>query len=108
MKHYYTDLHIHIGQSLDGKAVKITAAKTMNLPGVIQVARDIKGLAMIGVIDAQSQGVRKDFRTLLHEGVLQPLEGGGYAAQGLIIIPGTEIELSLGTGSAHFLAYFPT
>ncbi|AFM01202.1 MULTISPECIES: endonuclease Q family protein [Desulfitobacterium] len=108
MTRYYTDLHIHIGQSLDGKPVKITAAKSMNLPGVIQVARDIKGLSMIGIIDSQSQGVRKDFLTLLQEGLLRPLEGGGYTAQGLIIIPGTEIELSLGTGSAHFLAYFPT
>lgn len=105
---YYADLHIHIGQSLDGKAVKITAAKSMTLPNVIQVSRDIKGLSMIGVIDSQSPGVRRDFQTLLQGGVLQPLPGGGYTSQGLIIILGTEIELSLGTGSAHFLAYFPT
>lgn len=28
----YADLHIHIGQSLDGKAVKITASKSLTLP----------------------------------------------------------------------------
>lgn len=104
----FADLHIHIGQSLDGKAVKITAAKSMTLPKVIEVSRDIKGLSMIGLIDSQSPGVRKDFNALLQAGVLQPLAGGGYTAQGLTIIPGTEIELALGTGSAHFLAYFPT
>lgn len=102
------DLHIHIGQSLDGKAVKITAAKSMTLPNVLQVSREIKGLSMIGVIDAHSQGVRKDFKALLRDDVLQPIEGGGYQAGDLTIIPGTEIELSVGEGSAHFLAYFPT
>lgn len=108
MTDFYADLHIHIGQSLDGQAVKITAAKSMTLPKVVEVSRDIKGLSLIGLIDSQSLGVRKDFQTLLQEGILRPLEGGGYAANGLTIIPGTEIELSLGTGSAHVLAYFPT
>lgn len=104
----FADLHIHIGQSLDGKPVKITAAKTMTLPNVLQVSREIKGLSMIGVIDAHSQGVRNDIKTLLQEGVLQPIEGGGYQAGDLTVILGTEIELSVGEGSAHFLAYFPT
>jgi uncharacterized protein (TIGR00375 family) len=104
----YADLHIHIGQSLDGKAVKITAAKTMTLPNVLQVSREIKGLTMIGVIDAHSHGVREDFKTLIQERVLQPIEGGGYQAGDLTVIPGTEIELSVGEGTAHFLAYFPT
>ncbi len=108
MINVFADLHIHIGQSLDGKAVKITAAKSMTLPNVLQVSREIKGLSMIGVIDAHSQGVRKDFKALLREGVLRPIEGGGFQAGDLTIIPGTEIELSVGEGSAHFLAYFPT
>lgn len=108
MINVFADLHIHIGQSLDGKAVKITAAKSMTLPSVLQVSREVKGLSMIGVIDAHSQGVRKDFKALLREGVLQPIEGGGFQSGDLTIIPGTEIELAVGEGSAHFLAYFPT
>lgn len=104
----FADLHIHIGQSLDGKAVKITASKTMTLPDVLHVSRDVKGLSMIGVIDSHSKGVREDFRTLIAENHLNPLEGGGYQAGKLTVIPGTEIELSVGDGSAHFLAYFPT
>lgn len=103
----YADLHIHIGQSLNGKAVKITAARTLTLPNILAAAREIKGLSLIGIIDAQSLGVREDFRNLLASGVLHPLSGGGYAAGKLTVIPGTEIELAVGEGNAHFLAFFP-
>lgn len=104
----FADLHIHIGQSLDGKAVKITAARSLTLPNIIQVSREVKGLSMVGVIDAHSQGVRQDFRTLLRDGQLKPLAGGGYQAGNLTLIPGIEQELSVGEGNAHFLAYFPS
>ncbi|MDQ7095817.1 endonuclease Q family protein [Desulfosporosinus sp. PR] len=104
----YADLHIHIGQSLDGKAVKITASKSLTLPNILNVARDIKGLNLIGIVDAHSSGVQEDFKALLASGQLQPLAGGGYLAGGLTIIPGHEIELQIGGGSAHFLAYFPS
>lgn len=100
------DLHIHIGQSLDGKAVKITAARSLTLPQIIRVARDVKGLSMIGIIDAHSRGVRHDFETMLHEGELEPLAGGGYRSGKLTVIPGVEQELSVGDGTAHLLAYF--
>jgi uncharacterized protein (TIGR00375 family) len=104
----YADLHIHIGQSLDGKAVKITASRTLTLPNIIKEARDIKGLSLVGIIDAQSPGVRRDFLSLAEKGELAPLSGGGYAAKSLVVIPGTEVELKVGKGNAHFLAYFPT
>lgn len=103
----FADLHIHIGYSLDGKPVKITAAKTMTLPQVIKTARDVKGLSLIGIIDSQSPGVQRDFLTLEESGLIKPLAGGGYDAQGLTVLCGTEVELTLGTGSAHLLAYFP-
>ncbi|WP_425800278.1 hypothetical protein ACHOLT_10215 [Desulfitobacterium sp. Sab5] len=102
----FADLHIHIGQSLNGKAVKITAARSLTLPQIIRVARDVKGLSMIGIIDAQSNGVRHDFKALLQEGELELLEGGGYRSGNLTIIPGVEQELSVGDGTAHLLAYF--
>lgn len=104
----FADLHIHIGQSLDGRAVKITAAKTLTLPNILKVARDVKGLSLIGVVDMHSTGVQRDVQTLLSAGVLHPLSGGGYEADGLTLIPGHEIELQIGDGNAHFLAYFPT
>ena len=104
----FADLHIHIGQSLDGKFVKITGAKTLTLPNIINVARDVKGLSMVGVVDAHSTGVQQDFKTLLASGEIRPLSAGGYAARGLTVIPGHEIELKVGEGHAHFLAYFPS
>jgi Uncharacterized conserved protein len=104
----YADLHIHVGQSLDGKAVKITASRTLTLPNIINEARDIKGLSLVGIIDAHSPGVRQDFLSLAEKGDLVPLSGGGYAAKSLVVIPGTEVELKVGEGNAHFLAYFPT
>ncbi|MCB8816476.1 endonuclease Q family protein [Desulfosporosinus shakirovi] len=103
----FADLHIHIGQSLDGKYVKITGAKTLTLPNILQVAREVKGLSLVGIVDSHSPGVQGDFKTLLASGVLKPLSTGGYAANGLAVIPGHEIELQVGEGNAHFLAYFP-
>jgi uncharacterized protein (TIGR00375 family) len=104
----YADLHIHIGQSLDGKPVKITGAKTLTLPNILDVARNVKGLSLVGVVDAHSTGVQQDFRTLLASGDIRPLSAGGYSAHGLTLIPGHEIELQVGEGNAHFLAYFPS
>jgi len=103
----FADLHVHIGQSLDGRYVKITGAKTLTLPNILEVARDVKGLSLVGVVDAHSTGVQEDFKTLIAAGVLRPLSAGGYAARGLTLIPGHEIELQVGEGHAHFLAYFP-
>lgn len=102
----YADLHIHIGQSLDGRYVKITGAKTLTLPNILKTARDVKGLSLVGVVDAHSGGVQEDIKTLLADGELKPLAAGGYAARGLTLIPGHEIELQVGEGNAHFLAYF--
>jgi Uncharacterized conserved protein len=104
----FADLHVHVGQSLDGKAVKITASKTLTLPNIIKVARDVKGLSLLGIVDAHSTGVQKDFATLISAGDLRPLSAGGYAAQGLTLIPAHEIELQVGKGNAHFVAYFPS
>ncbi len=103
----FADLHIHIGQSLDGKYVKITGAKTLTLPNILEVARDVKGLSLVGIVDSHSMGVQQDFKTLLASGDLRPLSTGGYAAHGVTVIPGHEIELQVGEGYAHFLAYFP-
>ncbi|MDP4158561.1 MAG: endonuclease Q family protein [Bacillota bacterium] len=104
----FADLHVHVGESLDGKAVKITASKNLTLPNIIEVARDIKGLSLIGLVDAHSTGVQHDFKTLISSGHLRPLSAGGYAANGLTLIPGHEIELQVGEGNAHFVAYFPS
>ncbi|UWG99003.1 endonuclease Q family protein [Dehalobacter sp. DCM] len=104
----YADLHIHIGRSLDGKAVKITASPNLTLPEVIRVSRDIKGLHMIGIVDSHTRGVIRDYNELIAQGFLHAISGGGYQSGNLVIIPGIEAELQVGHGHAHFLVYFPT
>lgn len=104
----FADLHIHIGQSLDGNYVKISAAKSLTLPNILEVAKNVKGLSLVGIVDSHSRGVRRDFETLRAAGRIRPLAAGGYSAQGLTVIPGHEIELKVGDGSAHFLAFFPS
>lgn len=94
----FADLHVHVGRSLDGKAVKITASKTLTLPNIIKVARDIKGLSLLGIVDAHSTGVQQDFRTLISAGDLRPLSAGGDAAHGLTLIPGREGKLTVKAG----------
>jgi len=103
----YADLHVHIGRSLNGKAVKVTAARNLTLPQALATAKQ-KGLDMIAIIDAHSLGVQADCITLIEQNAFKLLEGGGYRYHGLTVIPGTEVELEVGTGSAHFLAYFPS
>ncbi|MBC2723421.1 endonuclease Q family protein [Desulfosporosinus sp.] len=103
----FADLHIHIGQSLDGKYVKITGAKTLTLPNILQVAREVKGLSLVGIVDSHSTGVQQDFKRLLASNDLRSMSAGGYDAHGITLIPGHEIELQVGEGNAHFLAYFP-
>jgi len=104
----FADLHIHVGRSLDGKPVKITAAASLTLPNIIRTARDVKGLTLVGIVDAQAPGVQADFAALLQDKTLKELAGGGYAAGELAVLPGTEVELGLGGGNAHFLVFFPT
>lgn len=102
------DLHLHVGQSLNGKAVKITASSAMTLPKILRYSLQVKGLELIGIVDSHSVGVRQDYQDLLADGLITPLAGGGYSFGRLAIIPGLETELKVGEGHAHFLAYFPS
>ncbi|MGI6449569.1 MAG: hypothetical protein ACOX3R_04490 [Desulfitobacteriia bacterium] len=103
----YADLHIHIGRSLNGKAVKVTASPALTLPAIINYSQRVKGLSLIGIVDSHSLGVRKDYEDLLRKGILKPLSSGGYKAANLVVIPGMEVELRVAQGHAHFLAFFP-
>ncbi|HHV64803.1 MAG TPA: hypothetical protein GXX46_07015 [Peptococcaceae bacterium] len=103
----FADLHIHIGRSLNGKAVKVTASPTLTLPEIIDYSNKVKGLNLIGIVDSHSLGVRQDYKELLREGLIKPLSSGGYKAENLVVIPGIETELRVGQGHAHFLAFFP-
>jgi uncharacterized protein (TIGR00375 family) len=105
---YYADLHIHIGRTQTGKAVKITGAKTLTFSNIIEHARDEKGLHIIGIIDCHSPEVIIEMEGLLNAGELIEHEKGGLFYGGLTIIPGSELEIyDEGTnGPIHVLCFF--
>lgn len=104
MKEIFADLHIHIGSTLTGRPVKITASRALTVPVVLETAVNVKGLHMVGIVDAATTGVIKDLESL----DLFELPNGGLTYQDkLTVIPGSEFELYTDKGSAHFLGYFP-
>jgi uncharacterized protein (TIGR00375 family) len=110
MKEYFADLHIHIGRTHKGNAVKITAAKNLTLANILKAARFPKGLDIVGVIDCHSPEVMEEIATLMETNDLVELDEGGFRFQGEVtLIPGTEMELMDETcsGPIHVLAFFP-
>ncbi|WP_338470161.1 TIGR00375 family protein [Niallia sp. XMNu-256] len=110
MNQYFVDLHIHIGRTKNGRAVKITGAKTLTFSNIIAHARDEKGLNMIGIIDCHSPEVIIEMEELMEAGELIQLEEGGLSYGGLTIIPGSELEIYDENchGPIHVLCYLPT
>lgn len=110
MNRYYVDLHIHIGRTFTGRAVKITGAKNLTFSNIIRHARDYKGLNMIGIIDCHSPEVIEEMEHLKEEELLIEHKDGGLFYGGLTIIPGTELEIynEENHGAIHLLCYFPT
>ena len=110
MNEYFVDLHIHIGRTKSGRAVKITGAKSLTFTNIIRHARDYKGLNMIGVIDSHSPEVLDEMEDLLSAGELQEHPEGGLNYGGMSVILGTELEINdEGTqGPIHVLCYLPS
>jgi len=108
MNRYYTDLHIHIGRTKNGRAVKITGAKSLTFSNIINHARDKKGLNMIGIIDCHSPEVILEIEEYMAAGELIELSGGGLSYGGLTIIPGSELEIYDENchGPIHVLCFF--
>lgn len=109
MKSYYVDLHIHIGRTKSGKAVKITGARTLTLENVLGISRERKGLDMIGVIDCHSPEVLEEIEDLIGKGEIFENPEGGLQYGKTTLIPGSEIEIydANSMGPIHVLAYFP-
>lgn len=110
LKNYFADLHIHIGRTLNGRAVKITGSKTLTLANILQTASSQKGLNLIGIIDCHSPGVLEEMAHLMVEGSLVPLAEGGLRYENTTLILGSEIEIydTNCHGPIHVLAFFPT
>ena len=110
MNSYYTDLHIHIGRTKSGRAVKITGAKSLTFSNIIAHARDEKGLNIIGIIDCHSPEVIIEMEDLMESGELIERTDGGLSFGGLTIIPGSELEIYDENchGPIHVLCFFST
>lgn len=110
LQEFYADLHIHIGRTASGRAVKITGSKTLTLSNILETASTRKGLDIIGVIDCHSPEVIEEMACMVEEGTLHQLEEGGLRFQDTTLIPGSEIEIydTNCHGPIHVLAYFPT
>ncbi|HJV17741.1 MAG TPA: endonuclease Q family protein [Bacillales bacterium] len=109
MKHYYVDLHIHIGRTWTKKPVKITGARSLTFTNIIEHARNEKGLNMIGIIDSHSPEVILEMESLIENGEVWEHPDGGLQYGDLTIIPGSEIEIydEKCNGPIHVLGYFP-
>ena len=110
MKEFYADLHIHIGRTFRGRAVKITGSKTLTLARILETASARKGLDIIGIIDCHSPEVIEEMKEMIDRGELIELAEGGLRYLETTLIPGSEIEIydQHCHGPIHVLAYFPT
>jgi uncharacterized protein (TIGR00375 family) len=110
MDEFFVDLHIHIGRTKSGRAVKITGAKSLTFSNIIRHARDYKGLNMIGVIDSHSPEVLDEMEDLLKAGELQEHPDGGLNYGGMSVILGSELEINDEStqGPLHVLCYLPS
>jgi len=110
LKNYYVDLHIHIGRTEGGRAVKITGSKDLTLKNILKTASSQKGLDMIGIIDCHSPEVIKEMEEMMNDGRMEPLPEGGLRFEKTTLIPGSEIEIydEHCKGPIHVLAFFPT
>lgn len=99
------DLHIHIGSAC-GQPVKITASRRLQLRSLLYQDAPRKGLDMVGVVDAGSLPVAAEIEEMLAGGELRKHSRGGFlAGNGVLLIPGSEIECQEGF---HIIIYFPT
>lgn len=110
LKEIYADLHIHIGRTQKGRAVKITGSKDLTLKNILQTATSRKGLDLIGIIDCHSPEVIEEMEQLIQEGKAMELSDGGLRYEKTTLIPGSEIEIYDENchGPIHVLAYFPS
>ncbi|WP_227935073.1 endonuclease Q family protein [Alkalihalobacillus deserti] len=110
LQDYVADLHIHIGRTRLGAAVKITAAPSLTLKSIIHYAKEIKGVDMIGVIDCHVQEVINEIEDDLTSGEAFELTDGGVQYSGVTLLLGSEIELydENCRGPIHILAFLPT
>lgn len=110
LKEIYADLHIHIGRTEKGRAVKITGSKNLTLKNILETATSRKGLDLIGIIDCHSPEVIEEIEQLICEGKAEELMEGGVRFENTTLLMGSEIEIydEHCHGPIHVLCYMPT
>lgn len=104
----YCDLHVHIGRTSEGQAVKISGSRDLTFAGIAKEAAERKGIGLIGIIDSHSPGVLRDIVAALDSGEMTIAAGGRIAYRGTTILLGTEIEIrEPGRRECHVLAFMP-
>jgi len=105
----HCDLHVHIGKSSSGRAVKITAARDLTFENIAIECAERKGIDLVGIVDCASPPVIDDIQALVDSGQMIPLEGGGLRFRDTVtIIPGAEFETREPEGGmSHHVSYFP-
>ena len=107
--YFHCDLHVHIGKSNSGRAIKITAARDLTFENIAIECAERKGINLVGVVDCASPPVIEDIEALLESGEMTELEGGGLRFRDKVtVIPGAEFETREPEGGmSHHVSYFP-
>lgn len=106
MPAYYADLHIHIGRTEAGQAVKISGASNLTFYNIAREAAEVKGIDLVGIIDCHSPGVQEELARYLDRGELTELDGGGVRYRTTTVLLGCELEVrDEGRRPVHLLVY---
>ena len=110
MREFYADLHIHIGRTSGGRAVKITAARDLTFENIARECAERKGIDIAGIVDCGSPAVIEDIHALVETGAMVELAGGGLRYRDTTtILLGCELETAEEDGSSsHHVSYFAT
>lgn len=104
MRSVFADLHIHIGRA-NGRPIKITASRSLTLASLLEDTAPLKGLDIIGVVDAGTAPVLAEIEQMVEKGVLRTHHGGGFIApNGVMLLAGCEVETREGI---HVILYLP-
>jgi len=109
MKKYFMDFHVHIGRSISGAPIKITASRDLTFANIARECKYRKGIDIVGIVDCASPDVIDDISQLINSKEIKPLKEGGLIYQDKVtIILGSEIETKEKEGGySHQIAYFP-